>query len=145
MNGKLALLILGSPTRSRNVLERNLAEAGFELRVAADLEQVAGIPEQTPEIDVVLTGTTLSRGSWLDAVDTVEASAPGTPVVVCATEPSPELRDQVRERGAYYADLEPYYPVAVQLLIHAALARRAPCRFTCRPQYAVLRNTGQAA
>lgn len=145
MHGKLTLLILRAPELSLKALERNLAEAGFDLLFGTDLQQAHRVLQQTPQIDVVLTDTVLPWGTWLDALHTVEASAPGTPVVVCTAENSPALRDQVRERGAYYAEMEPYYPIAVQLLIHAALARRDHLRRSHGRLYAVLPRGDQAA
>ena len=71
-----------------------------------------------------LTDTTPPGGAWPDVVDSVREVAPEMAVLVCSPEPSSELRTLVRRRGAYYAEYEPYHPIAVQLFIRVALARR---------------------
>jgi DNA-binding NtrC family response regulator len=118
IRGDLTVLILALPQQSSRVLERNLGEMGFDVLVSTDLEEAPGVLQHPSGIDVVLTDTVLAWGTWLDALDLVEELAPGSPIVVCSSEHSPALRDQVRECGAYYAEMEPYHPIAVQLLIH---------------------------
>jgi DNA-binding NtrC family response regulator len=145
MRGNLRVLILSSPERPLKALERSLASLGFDLLVRTALPQARRALQEAPGIDVALTDTILPGGTWLDALVTVETSAPGTPVVVCTAEHSPELRDQVRDGGAYYAEMEPYYPRAVQLLIHAAWARKGHHRRRPDPPWAVLPPGDRAA
>ena len=132
------ILILRSPDRPLGALERDLAAAGYGLIVKADLQQTLGILERSPWIDALLTDAMPPGGAWTDVVDSVKEAVPELPVVVCSPEPSSELRTLVRRRGAYYAEYEPYHPIAVQLLIRVALARRNRDRHWGRELYGLI-------
>ena len=75
MRENLRVLILRAPELSLKVLERDLAEAGFDLLVGTDLHQTRKVLQETSDIDVVLTDSVLPWGTWPHALDTVEELA----------------------------------------------------------------------
>jgi two-component system, NtrC family, response regulator PilR len=119
-----AILVVDDEQSMREFLEILLTKAGHEVALAADaasaLARFAG-----PPFDLVITDLRLGRGSGLDVLREVKATAPATEVVMMTAFASTENAIQAMKLGAYDYVLKPFKVEELQLVVAKALEHRA--------------------
>src|SRR6266702_5717244 len=119
-----SILVVDDEQSMRELLEILLGKAGHEVTAAADaagaLTRLAGAA-----FDLVVTDLRLGRGSGLDVLKAVKASAPATEVVVVTAFATTETAIQAMKAGAYDYVLKPFKVEELKLVVEKALEHRA--------------------
>lgn len=120
------ILAVDDSASMRQLLAHTLAQAGYQVRLAADgmeaLEQVA-----RGGIDLVITDHNMPRmdGLAFTAALRADAAAPRLPVLILTTESDPAIKSAGRAAGATGWLLKPFDPARL-LEVLAKVAPPAP-------------------
>ncbi len=116
------ILIVDDERSMRDVLSIMLKRTGYAVTVASDAEQA--IAEVGREIfDLVITDLKMPKGSGIDVLKAVKATAPETVVLVITAFASTESAVEAMKQGAYDFLTKPFQVDEVQLIIKNALEK----------------------
>jgi len=116
------ILIVDDEQSMRDVLSIMLKRTGYAVTVASDAEEA--IAEVGREIfDLVITDLKMPKGSGLDVLKAVKATAPETVVLVITAFASTESAVEAMKQGAYDFLTKPFQVDEVQLIIKNALEK----------------------
>jgi two-component system, NtrC family, response regulator PilR len=119
-----AILVVDDEQSMREFLEILLTKGGHEVALAADAPSALARLGAGP-FDLVITDLRLGRGSGLDVLREVKATAPATEVVIMTAFASTENAIQAMKLGAYDYVLKPFKVDELKLVVAKALERRA--------------------
>jgi two-component system response regulator PilR (NtrC family) len=119
-----SILVVDDEQSMRELLQILLGDAGHEVAVEAGL---AGALARLSggAFDLVVSDLRLGRGSGLDVLREVKASAPATEVVMMTAFASTENAVQAMKLGAYDYVLKPFKVDELKLVVEKALEHRA--------------------
>src|SRR6266496_804901 len=119
-----SILVVDDEQSMRELLEILLTQAGHEVAVEAD---AAGALARLASgcFDLVITDLRLGRGSGLDVLREVKASAPATEVVMVTAFATTENAIQAMKLGAHDYVLKPFKVEELQLVVEKALEHRS--------------------
>jgi two-component system response regulator PilR (NtrC family) len=119
-----SILVVDDEQSMRELLQILLGDAGHEVQVEADaagaLARLSGAA-----FDLVVSDLRLGRGSGLDILKAVKASAPATEVVMVTAYATTENAIQAMKLGAYDYVLKPFKVDELKLVVQKALEHRA--------------------
>src|SRR5690349_21135194 len=119
-----AILVVDDEQSMREFLEILLTKGGHEVATEA-AAQGAIARLEGGSFDLVITDLRLGRGSGLDVLRAVKASAPATEVVMMTAFASTENAIQAMKLGAYDYLLKPFKVEELKLVVAKALEHRA--------------------
>jgi two-component system response regulator PilR (NtrC family) len=118
------ILVVDDEPSMRELLDILLRKEGHE--VAAEADAAAAVARAAAEpFDLVISDLRLGRGSGLDVLRAVKASAPATEVVMVTAFATTENAVQAMKLGAYDYVLKPFKVDELKLVVQKALEHRA--------------------
>ena len=122
MSGARVLLV-DDDASIRTVVRQSLARAGYAVRTAQDLADLAGELRSHPP-DVLVTDVVLPDGDGIDHIAEVLAARPDLPVIVLSARNTLATAVRATEAGAYDYLPKPFDLDVLARTVAAALARR---------------------
>jgi DNA-binding NtrC family response regulator len=120
----LRALVIMTPER-RDALMQQLEGFTIEVITAATIQEARLLLDRGPNVNVVLTESTLPDGNWADALEEVVRSGVRAGVVVCSRFDDFSLWLEALERGCQDVLAEPYSKEEVVRAVTAASSKEA--------------------
>lgn len=123
MQPKITAMLVMTPGRRPPLLEA-LESCGIDVLPVHDCSEARWALETQPQVQVVLTDTSLPDGEWREVLEIVAQGRANVEVVVCSHMGDHRQWIDVMERGAYDLLVQPYQREEVRRIVESAAARR---------------------
>ena len=117
------ILIVEDDESMRRITQVQLANAGYDVNVAADVPQALEILKRSAE-DLVITDLNLPGPSGLDLLKMLRAEHPETTVVMVTAYGTIQTAVEAIKFGAYDYLTKPVHPYELKMLVSRALERK---------------------
>jgi DNA-binding NtrC family response regulator len=129
---KVRVMLVMSPERRGPLLE-SLDSCAIDLVLAADWKEARRIVASRPQVDVLLTNTTMRDEDWIGTYEVIARLPVHLQVVMCCGWGDHRQWLAALELGAYDVLTEPYEPHEIQRTLDRAAAR-SRMRWLAAPQ-----------